>query len=123
MLGILISPNLSHFVNGLQLCYEFHGLEDGELVILNNSIFMNNTSWALQLPALTYDMCGHGQSEHPTSDYSLGLHADDLVARMEALGLRRVYMALGLVGLLLGWMSLVQNRVKRIGRGDLDRFI
>jgi len=32
-------------------------------------------------------------------------------------------MALGLPGLLLGWTPLVQNRVRRIGRANLDKFI
>lgn len=32
-------------------------------------------------------------------------------------------MALGPVGVILGWTPLVQNRVKRIGRGNLEKFI
>ena len=78
-------PNIR--VNDVSLYYEFHGPEDGELVILNNGVFMNTASWGLQLPALArryrvlaYDMRGQGQSEHPASQYSLDLHADDLVA-------------------------------------------
>ena len=60
------------------LYYEFHGDEKNELIILNNGVFMNTTSWVFQLPALTkryrvlaYDMRGQGQSEHPESEYSL----------------------------------------------------
>jgi hypothetical protein len=32
-------------------------------------------------------------------------------------------MALGPVGVISGWTPLVQNRVKRIGRGNLEKFI
>ena len=81
-------------VNGVSLYYEFHGSKDGELLILNNGVFMNTASWAFQLPdltrrhrVLTYDMRGQGKSEHPESDYSLELHGKDLAAMMDALGL------------------------------------
>jgi len=86
-------------VNHVDLYFESHGPETGELVILNNGVFMNTGSWAFQLPdlakryrVLTYDMRGQGQSEHPESDYSLELHAEDLVALMDALGLAKAHM-------------------------------
>lgn len=86
-------------VNGVELHYEFHGPEDGELLVLNNGVFMNTTSWAFQLPALAkryrvlaYDMRGQGQSEHPGGDYSLELHGEDLEALMAALGLEKAHM-------------------------------
>ena len=86
-------------VNQVNLYYEFHGPEDGELLILNNGVFMSTRAWAFQLPALSrryrvlaYDMRGQGQSEHPAGDYSLELHAEDLVALMNALGLDKAHM-------------------------------
>lgn len=86
-------------VNDVNLYYEFHGPENGELLILNNGVFMNTTSWVFQLPVLSqryrvlaYDMRGQGQSEHPQGEYSLDLHADDLVALLDALGLRKAHM-------------------------------
>jgi 3-oxoadipate enol-lactonase len=86
-------------VNGVELYYEFHGPADGEVLILNNGVFMNTTSWAFQLPALarryrvlTYDMRGQGRSEHPDGDYSLDLHAADLAALMDALQLPPAHM-------------------------------
>jgi 3-oxoadipate enol-lactonase len=86
-------------VNGVNLYYEFHGPEDGELLILNNGVFMNTGSWAFQLPALSrryrvlaYDMRGQGQSEHPEGEYSIALHASDLVALMDALGLAKAHL-------------------------------
>ena len=86
-------------VNHVDLYFESHGPETGELVILNNGVFMNTGSWVFQLPdlakryrVLAYDMRGQGQSEHPESDYSLELHAEDLVALMDALGLAKAHM-------------------------------
>jgi 3-oxoadipate enol-lactonase len=86
-------------VNGVGLFYEFHGPEDGELLILNNGVFMNTTSWAFQLPdlsrryrVLTYDMRGQGQSEHPEGEYSLEQHGDDLAALMDHLRLGPAHM-------------------------------
>ena len=86
-------------INDIQMFYEFHGPADGELVILNNGVFMNTTSWAFQLPelarryrVLTYDMRGQGQSDHPEGEYSFELHADDLVALMDALDLEKAHM-------------------------------
>jgi 3-oxoadipate enol-lactonase len=86
-------------VNDVRLYYEFHGPEDGDLVVLNNGIFMNTGSWLMQMPALerrhrvlAYDMRGQGQSEHPEGEYSFELHADDLAALMDALDLDRAHM-------------------------------
>ena len=86
-------------VNNVNLYYEFQGPSTGELLILNNGVFMNTTSWAFQIPdlirkyrVLLYDMRGQGQSEHPEGDYTLDLHADDLVALMDALDLPRAHM-------------------------------
>lgn len=86
-------------VNGVGLFYEFHGPEDGELLVLNNGVFMNTTSWAFQLPdlsrryrVLTYDMRGQGQSEHPEGPYSLEQHGEDLAALMDHLRLGPAHM-------------------------------
>lgn len=86
-------------VNNLNLYYEFHGPEEGEPLILNNGVFMNTASWAFQLPdlsrryrVLAYDMRGQGQSDHPEGEYSLELHAEDLVALMDALHLDKAHL-------------------------------
>ncbi len=90
-------PHVS--VNGVRLYYELSGPENGPLLILNNGIFMNTTSWAFQTPelarryrVLAYDMRGQGQSEHPDGEYSLDLHARDLVALMNALGICKAHL-------------------------------
>jgi 3-oxoadipate enol-lactonase len=86
-------------VNDVDLYFEFHGPETGELLILNNGVFMNTASWGFQLPdfarryrVLAYDMRGQGRSSHPEEDYSLDQHAEDLVGLMDALGLGKAHM-------------------------------
>ena len=86
-------------VNGVNLYYEFHGPEDGELLFLNTGVFMNTASWLFQLPELSkryrvlvYDMRGQGQSDHPEGEYSLELHGEDLAALMDALKLGKAHM-------------------------------
>lgn len=86
-------------INGVRLHYEVRGPEDGEWLILNNGVFMSTGSWAFQLPdlarryrVLSYDMRGQGASEHPEGEYSLDLHAEDLVALMDALGIGRAHL-------------------------------
>ena len=86
-------------VNGVNLYYEFHGPEDGELLILNNGVFMNTASWLFQMPELSkryrvlaYDMRGQGKSDHPEGEYSLELHGEDLAALMDHLKLKKAHM-------------------------------
>lgn len=85
-------------VNHTTLYYEFHGPEDGELLILSNGILMNTASWMLQttvlakhLRLLLYDCRGMWQSAHPEEPYSMELHADDLAALMDALDIESAH--------------------------------
>lgn len=89
------------FVNGVNLYYELHGVVDSPLLVLNNGILMNAaTSWVFQTATLSrhyrllqYDCRGQGQSDHPESQYSMNLHADDLAALMDNLDISRAHMA------------------------------
>lgn len=88
-------------VNGLELYYELHGVENAPLLVLNNGILMNAaTSWVFQTQTLSryyrllqYDCRGQGQSDHPDGQYSMELHADDLAALLTALGVRKAHIA------------------------------
>jgi 3-oxoadipate enol-lactonase len=88
-------------VNGVNLYYELHGAEDAPVLVLNNGILMNAaTSWVYQTRALSkhyrlllYDCRGQGRSDHPESPYSMELHADDLSALMDALGIKSAHVA------------------------------
>lgn len=86
--------------NGCRFYYELDGPADGDALVLSNGILMSTASWGYQLPALTrryrvlrYDCRGQWQSEHPAGPYSMELHADDLAALLDALGIARAHVA------------------------------
>lgn len=79
-------------VHGIDLYYELHGPETGEVLVLSNGIMMSTASWAYQtaelhkhMRVLLYDCRGMWQSEHPAGPYSMEQHADDLAALLEHL--------------------------------------
>jgi 3-oxoadipate enol-lactonase len=71
------------------------------VLVLNNGVIMNAaTSWVFQTATLSkhyrllqYDCRGQGQSDHPEGPYTMELHADDLAALMEALGIEQAHVA------------------------------
>ncbi len=87
--------------NGIQLYYELHGMEVDDahdLLVLSNGVLMSTASWAFQTPVLSqhtrlllYDCRGMWQSDHPPGPYSMELHADDLAALLDALGIERAH--------------------------------
>jgi 3-oxoadipate enol-lactonase len=86
-------------VNDIAIYYEWHGAEDAPVLVLNNGILMSAAaSWTPQSEAfaasyrvLQYDCRGQGRSDHPPGPYTMNLHADDLAALLDALGVRRVH--------------------------------
>jgi 3-oxoadipate enol-lactonase len=85
-------------VNGIQIYYELHGPEDAEVVVLSNGVLMSTASWAYQTPVLSkhyrlllYDCRGMWQSDHPPGPYSMELHADDLAALLDVLGIEQAH--------------------------------
>ena len=79
-------------INGIELYYELHGPEDGEVLVLSNGILMSTASWGLQTPILSkryrvllYDCRGMWKSEHPKGPYTMELHAEDLAALLDEL--------------------------------------
>jgi 3-oxoadipate enol-lactonase len=84
--------------NGIKLYYEFHGPEDGDVLVLSNGVLMSTASWAFQTPILSqhyrlllYDCRGMWQSDHPPSSYSMEQHAGDLAALLSALGIDKAH--------------------------------
>jgi 3-oxoadipate enol-lactonase len=84
--------------NGIHLHYELHGPEDGEVLVLSNGVLMSTASWAYQTPVLSkyyrlllYDCRGMWQSDHPPGPYSMELHADDLAALLDGLGIESAH--------------------------------
>lgn len=88
-------------VNGVELYYELHGLEEKPVLVLNNGIIMNAaSSWVFQTETLAryyrllqYDFRGQGQSEHPPAAYSMEQHADDLATLLSALGIASAHVS------------------------------
>ncbi|MCX7839465.1 MAG: alpha/beta hydrolase [Anaerolineae bacterium] len=85
--------------NGIEIYYEQHGWDkDADVLVLSNGVLMSTASWAFQTPVLSkhyrlllYDCRGQWQSEHPRAPYSMELHADDLAALLNALGIARAH--------------------------------
>ena len=84
--------------NGCRFYYEIDGPADADVLVLSNGILMSTASWGYQVPAfarryrvLRYDCRGQWQSEHPAGPYSIELHADDLAALLDALGMARAH--------------------------------
>jgi len=84
--------------NGIQIYYELHGPETADVLVLSNGVLMSTASWAFQVAALSkryrlllYDCRGMWQSDHPDGPYSMELHADDLAALLDALGIERAH--------------------------------
>jgi 3-oxoadipate enol-lactonase len=85
-------PKIS--ANGIQIYYELHGPEDADVLVLSNGVLMSTASWAFQTPVLSkhyrlllYDCRGMWQSDHPPGPYSMELHAEDLAALLDGLGI------------------------------------
>ncbi|MBN1661938.1 MAG: alpha/beta fold hydrolase [Anaerolineae bacterium] len=84
--------------NGIDLYYELHGPEDADVLVLSNGVLMSTASWAYQAPVLSrhyrvllYDARGQWQSDHPEGPYTMELHADDLAALLDVLGIERAH--------------------------------
>jgi len=105
--------------NGVEVAYRFDGPESGRVVMMSNSLMSDHTMWDVTVPALSdryrvlrYDTRGHGQSGTTPGPYTIELLADDAVALMDALGIRRVHF----VGLSMGGMIAQQIGARYAGR-------
>lgn len=86
--------------NGCSFHYELEGPADADVLVLSNGILMSTATWTLQAPAfaqryrlLRYDCRGQWLSSHPPGPYSMELHADDLAALLDALGIAQAHIA------------------------------
>src|SRR5918994_7230098 len=85
-------------LHGNRVSYRCGG--DGPLLVLIHGITSSSASWEPVLPELAEhftilapDLLGHGQSDKPTGDYSLGSHACIVRDLMLALGHERATIA------------------------------
>jgi 3-oxoadipate enol-lactonase len=86
--------------NGINLYYELHGPENGEVIVLSNGIMMSTAAWFFQtrslqkhMRVLLYDCRGMLQSDRPEGPYSMEQHADDLAALLKALKIPSAHIA------------------------------
>jgi 3-oxoadipate enol-lactonase len=93
--------------NGIAMHYVLDGPETAPVVTLGHSLAAHLGMWEPQMKALTgrwrvlrYDTRGHGSTEAPAGAYSLEQLADDALALLAALGIRRTHW----VGLSMGGM-------------------
>ena len=90
-------PSLT--VNGVRLAYQIHGTGKIPLVMVHGS-WLAGEQWDAVVPelaasfrVLTYDRRGHGDSERPSSQGTIGESVADLAALIEQLGLAPVWVA------------------------------
>jgi aminoacrylate hydrolase len=107
------------------LWYEWHGPEDGEVLILSSGLGGSASYWAPNLPALAqryrvllYDHRGTGRSDRALPrTVSVEDFADDVLALMDSLGVERA----SLMGHAAGGVAGLALAVKAPGR--LDRLV
>jgi 3-oxoadipate enol-lactonase len=103
-------------VNGTEISYEIHGKEGAPWLILSHSLACTVRMWDPQIAAfqdkyriLAYDMRGHGASAAPAGPYSLDMLADDVLALMKQLGIKRArYVGLSIGGMIGQTLALKQ---------------
>ena len=105
------------------LWYEWHGPEDGEVLILSAGLGGSGSYWRPNLPAfteryrvLTYDHRGTGQSDrHLQERVSIEDMADDVVGLMDALDLPRAHFLGHALGGMIG-LALARGAPERVDR-------
>lgn len=90
-------------VNELDMYYEIHG--EGEPLVLIEGLASDHNAWIphleelkKQFRCLVFDNRGMGQTDHPESEYTTRIYADDTARLMEATGFTQAH----LVGLSMG---------------------
>lgn len=94
--------------NGVQLHVQSQGPQDAPALVMAHGLGCDLHLWDAVLPHLpqqlrviTYDLRGHGTSDHPEGPYSMGALVRDAETLIEALGLREVaFLGLSLGGLI-----------------------
>jgi len=108
--------------NGIQTNYELAGNADAPVVVLSHSLGSSLEMWNPQMEllkahfrVLRYDTRGHGASDAPSGDYTLGELAQDAIGLLDALQIEKVHW----VGLSMGGMigqALALNYADRLQR-------
>jgi 3-oxoadipate enol-lactonase len=105
-------------VNGITLAYDDQGT--GLPLVLLHAFPLNRTMWAPQAAALasrfrivTIDLRGHGESDAPLWHYTLDQAAEDVLALLDTLAIRRaVFVGLSMGGYIL--FALYRQHADRV---------
>ena len=104
-------------VNRTTINYRFDGPEQGQVVMLSNSLASDLAMWDSQVPdlvkagyrVLRYDSRGHGRSAVPHGPYTIEMLAGDAVGLLDALGLDKIHFCGLSKGGMVGQMLGIQN--------------
>jgi 3-oxoadipate enol-lactonase len=107
--------------NGISINYQLDGPEGAPWLIFSNSLMTNLSMWDEQVAELKnsfrilrYDQRGHGGTQVTDGPYSFDMLAADVVALMDALGIKRAHF----VGISMGGMTALLLAEKYRDRFD-----
>jgi len=110
-------------VNNVRLFYRLQGEEDRPVLVLSHSIGADHGVWDPQtadlLPhfrVLRYDARGHGASDAPAGEYSIGQLGRDALGLVDALGIDKfAFCGLSLGGMVGQWLAIhAPDRLTRL---------
>ena len=108
--------------NGISFNYEISGPDHAPWLIFSNSLATSLHMWDPQAAdlkntfrMLRYDQRGHSQTEAPSGRYTFDLLCADVIALMDALGIKRAHWCGVSMGCATG-MGLVQKHPDRFDR-------
>ena len=97
-------------VNGIDIACQVDGPDDGPALVLSHTLATSRAMWRAQVPifskryrTISYDMRGHGESAAPDYPYSLEMLGEDVIGILDALGVERPAIFLGIsIGGMIG---------------------
>ena len=100
-------------VENTRIFYRLEGADDRSVLVMSHSLGCDHGQWDQQtrdlLPyfrILRYDMRGHGASDVPPGDYSVERLARDVLAIVDALGIRKfAFCGLSIGGMIGQWLG------------------
>lgn len=106
----------------MRLAHSLHGPDDAEVVVLSCALGTTQEMWSRQLPSLseryrvlTYDQPGHGGSDLPGEQPTVGAFADGVIAVLDELEIERVSFCGVSLGGMVG-MALALGHPRRVER-------
>jgi len=107
--------------NGISINYQIDGPEGAPWLIFSNSLLTDLSMWDEQAAelkksfrVLRYDQRGHGGTQAPEGNYDFDMLAADVIALMDALGIKRAHF----VGISMGGMTALKLAQKYPDRFD-----